>query len=58
MSCYPEHTEPKLLKAVYSLYLNSLNTTDIMLRIALDHDVQFTEDDIDEIIDYINSLYV
>ena len=57
-SIYPEFIRPEILKAVYSLYLNSLPTDQIAQNINLSLDCEFNPDDIDEIIDYMNELYV
>lgn len=57
-SIHPEFIRPEILKAVYSLYLNSLSTEQIAQNINLSLDCEFSPDDIDEIIDYMNELYV
>ena len=57
-SIHPEFIKPEVLKAVYSLYLNSLPTDQIAQNINLSLDCEFSLNDIDEILDYMNELYV
>ena len=54
----PAFIKPEILKADYSLYLNSLSTQEIRDNISLSLGVDFSTDDIDEILDYMNELYV
>lgn len=55
---HPEFIKPEILKEVYSLYLNSLDTQQITARINREMSLEFSQNDIDEIIDYMNELYV
>lgn len=57
-SIHPEFIKPEVLKAVYSLYLNSYTEEQIVKNINLSFDLEFSPNDIDEILDYMNELYV
>lgn len=54
----PEFIKPEILKSVYTLYLNGMTTHQIMININHTNDLDFSPKDIDEIIDYLNEMYV
>ncbi len=55
---HPAFVKPEILKEVYSMYLNSLDTQQITSRVNRELSCELSESDVDEIIDYMNEQYV
>jgi hypothetical protein len=53
---FPQFTQDKYTNAVYHYYLNSMATDEIYFAMNTIHGVTFTDDEINDIIDYLNSI--
>jgi hypothetical protein len=59
MNAYPEFIRRKVVKAIYRLYLDGLGVHEIVVRLKFEKIVFDLEDDeINEIIDYYNCIYL
>lgn len=57
-TCYPEFIDTDYLRLIYSNYIDGYSVTENSLRIYILSGFTYCEEDINEIIDYVNELFV
>lgn len=55
---FPHFTQDKLTNAIYHYYLNGFPTDSIHFAMVTVHNAEFTEEEIDDIIDYLNEILI
>lgn len=58
MSCHPDFIDPSYSKQIYTWYLQGDTIEDISYKMGLFLENRFTVDDINEVIDYYNTLFI
>ena len=53
---FPQFTQDHLTNAVYHYYLNGFSTDEIHFAVSTVHGAEFTAEEIDDIIDYLNEI--